>query len=128
MSKKTTTPAKTKKVQTKASKKAKKLPPISEILNEEGDEEGEEGLEGGKIKAILTLWIKGYSRKDIIAAGFNKSTTYRQIGEYERLKNAPATQYQGFQIFEGRVQAIMKAKHVSRQDAVKMIMKKDLEG
>lgn len=109
-----------------AKKPAKKLKPIEDLM-EQLEEDGEEIGEGGKIRAILMLWIKGYSRKDIIAAGYNKSTVYRQVGEYEKLKKAPAISYQGYQIFEGRVQAIMSAKKCSREKALQIIQGKDLQ-
>lgn len=86
----------------------------------------EEGEEGGKIHAILTLHIKGFSNVEIVEAGFNKSTVYRQVGEYKKLKKAPATQYQGFPIYEARVQRVMKSKNCTREKAIQYIDKMDI--
>lgn len=36
----------------------------------------------GKIKEIIDLHLQGFSKKDIIAKGYNKSTVNRQVGEY----------------------------------------------
>jgi len=38
---------------------------------------------GGKIKKIIALYKKGYPRTDIIEAGFNRNTVYRQTRDYE---------------------------------------------
>lgn len=96
---------------------------------EEKAEEGEgEEDEKGKIWHILHLHIKGYSNGEIInLAGFNKNTCYRQIGEYEKLKTAPAKSYQGFEIYEARLQRIMSRKKMSRDKAMQYLAEKDLE-
>jgi hypothetical protein len=36
----------------------------------------------GPVGIIVGLAKKGFSRQEIIAAGFNKSTVYRQVREY----------------------------------------------
>lgn len=94
----------------------------------DGDSEGDTGEAGkGKIWHILKLYIRGYLRVDIVAAGYNRSTVYRQCGEYDKLRKAPATHYQGFEVFEMRVKRLMSAKKISREDAVKLIYAKDME-
>lgn len=48
-------------------------------------------VSGGKIQQILAMHDAGNSNDEIIAAGFNKSTVYRQVKEYrERKKLAKA--------------------------------------
>lgn len=37
----------------------------------------------GKIEKILKAAKRGYSKKEIIEAGFNKNTVYRQVREAE---------------------------------------------
>lgn len=110
--------------------------PIEDYLrslseSDEDDEDsdvGDTGEEGkGKIWHILKLYIRGYLRTDIVAVGFNRSTVYRQCGEYDKLRKAPATHYQGFEVFEMRVKRLMSAKKISREDAVKLIYAKDME-
>jgi hypothetical protein len=86
----------------------------------------EDGEEGGKIHAILTLHIKGFSNVEIVEVGFNKSTVYRQVGEYKKLKKAPATHYQGFPIYEARIQRVMKSKNCTREKAIAFIDKSDI--
>jgi hypothetical protein len=97
------------------------LEKLQESAEGSGEDEG-----AGKIQMILKLHIAGYERSEIVKAGFNRSTVYRQVGEYEKLKKAPATHYQGFPVFESRVQRVMKAKSLSREKAVQYIMEKDL--
>lgn len=43
---------------------------------------------GGKIEKILAMHDAGNSNDQIIAAGFNKSTVYRQVSEYKKRKLA----------------------------------------
>lgn len=105
----------------------KKLMPIDKYINKMLESADEDGEGGGKIYQILKLHIAGYERKDIIAAGYNRTTVYRQIGEYEKLRKAPATHYQGFAVFETRVQRVMQRKGITREQAVEFIMQKDLE-
>ncbi len=38
----------------------------------------------GKIEQILALHIAGKTNKEIVEAGFNKSTVNRQVGEYKK--------------------------------------------
>ena len=104
-------------------KKSKKLPEIHDFI-EEMSEESE--FPEGKIEAILALWIKGYTCKDIVSAGYNKSTVYRQVGDYEKMKKAPMMSYYGHELYEGRIQRLMSAKKISRDKAVEMIAKADL--
>jgi hypothetical protein len=121
---KPTAPKATKAAKTAPVKKAKKLPEINDFIDsiiEEGEEEG------GKIKMILTLYIKGYSRKDIIAVGYNKTTVYRQTGELEKLRKAPAIQYYGFELFEARLQRVMKAKGMTREEAFDLVSSQDID-
>lgn len=95
--------------------------------DEEGEGEGEDG-EGGKIQSILKLYTKGFTRSEIInLGGFNKTTVYRQTGEFNKMKKAPVMNYYGFEMFESRVQRIIKAKRVTRDKAVEMIMQSDLK-
>lgn len=104
--------------------------PIEEYLAElQGDLEPETEFEEGgrgKIWFILKLYIRGYERKDIVAAGYNRSTVYRQCGEYEKLRKAPATEYQGFEIFESRVKRVMSRRKLDRDAAVSYIFEQDL--
>lgn len=37
----------------------------------------------GYIKMIIAAYKRGYSKLEIIAAGFNKNTVYRQTREYD---------------------------------------------
>jgi len=121
----TTTTKQPKAAKAAAPKKGKKLPNIESYIEQLFEEEGEDG---GKIVMILKLYIKGYSRKEIIQAGFNKVTVYRQTREYEKMKAAPQLEYYGYEVFEGRVQRLMKAKGLTREQAVETLMAKDLEG
>jgi hypothetical protein len=120
--------------------KSKRLPILEYIAELDGDTDGEEneGEEGegeGKVKRIVRLYIAGYSAKEICGkaekggAGFNKSTTYRQIGEYKKLLVAPALTFgtTGFQLYEARIQRMMQAKKVTREKAVEIITQKDAE-
>lgn len=92
----------------------------------DGDsEDGEEG--GGKIVTILRLHRAGYSRVEIVAAGFNRSTVYRQVGELEKLRKAPATSYYGFELYEARVQRVMHRKGLTRDQAINYITDQDIE-
>jgi hypothetical protein len=104
---------------------------FAELDGQEDDGEGDAADaadEGhGKIWHILKAYIAGYERKDIVAYGYNPSTVYRQTGEYDKLRKAPATHYQGFEVFESRVQRIMRAKKLDRKKAVEYIYAKDLE-
>ena len=117
-----------------APKKSKRIP-IEEYLarladNSESDdlENSTEDSEGpGKIVMILRLFTQGYSRKEIISAGYNKSTVYRQTGEFMKLKKAPALKMHGFELYEARVQRLMARKNLSRNEAVEIIAEKDNE-
>lgn len=128
---KKTATSKTKKVVAKKAEyklDAKTIARIENILgvNDE-DGEAEEGEGEGKIAQILRLYVKGISRKDIVAFGFNKSTVYRQSKELDRYKKAPAMQYFGHDLYEARIQRLMKAKGISRDKAVTTIASKDLD-
>lgn len=121
-----------------APKKGPKMP-IEEYVKSlsEIDEDEEESAEGeeeghGKIWHILKCYTRGYSKKDIAHYGkeykaWAAATVYRQCGEYDKLRKAPATHYQGFEVFESRVRRIMSAKKLSREKAVEYIYGKDLE-
>ncbi|HEY9196660.1 MAG TPA: hypothetical protein VIM77_10355 [Mucilaginibacter sp.] len=113
-------------------KKDEPKKPINDFIQEiidKAEENGDldDGQPLGKIFLILKCYIAGYSRSTIVKAGFNRSTVYRQCIEYEKLLKAPAKEYQGFPIFEARVERIMKTKKISRQQAIKLIYEKDLE-
>lgn len=108
-------------------KRLKQMNAILDRINGGDDEESDEEGSAGKIQCILTLHIKGFSNSEIVAAGFNKSTVYRQVGEYKKLKKAPATHYQGFPIYEARVQQVMKKKACSRAEAIKWIDQQDIK-
>lgn len=82
---------------------------------------------GGKIKMIMRLFVAGYTRKEIIEAGFNRTTVYRQTGEYLKLKKAPALQFHGYALYEARVQKLCEAKGLNREEAVDFITAKDLD-
>jgi len=40
------------------------------------------------VNKVKTLYASGYSRPQIVAAGFNSSTVYRQVGEYIKAQSA----------------------------------------
>lgn len=109
--------------------KPKALPEINEYLAQRADEQAEEGEEGGggKIETILMLYVKGYAPKDIIKAGFNKSTVYRQTRQYDQLRKGPITEYYGQIGYEARILRVMKNKKMTREEAVEYITGKDLE-
>lgn len=120
-----------------ASNKGPKMP-IAEFFAQladreaenEGDDEGE--VEKGKIWHILKAYVRGYSKKEIVSYGndhkaWSKVTVYRQTREYDILRHAPATHYQGFEVFEMRVKRLMANKKVTREEAVELIYAKDLE-
>lgn len=101
---------------------------MSAILNAGNDDEDDEEEGGGKIESILKLYSKGFTRGEIIhLGGFNKTTVYRQTGEFNKMKKGPIREYYGFEMFESRVERIMKAKKVTREKAVEMIMSADLK-
>lgn len=55
------------------------------------DTGGAAAIEGvGKVAAILRLHEAGHSNDQIIAAGYNKSTVYRQVSEYKKRKKLQA--------------------------------------
>ena len=93
----------------------------------EDDEESEDGEGDGKIVSILKLYTKGFSKKEIVAYGYNRSTVYRQCKELDRAKKGPLMQYYGFEAYEGRIQRVMKAKGMTRDKAVEYILAKDIE-
>jgi hypothetical protein len=94
-------------------------------LADKAEEDGDE--DGGKIVTILRLWRAGYLRSEIVAAGFNRSTVYRQVGDYEKLRKAPATSYYGFELYEARVQRVMARKKISRDKAIQFIADQDID-
>ncbi len=99
---------------------------IAQLTGADAEDEGE-GEQPGKIWMILKLFTKGYWRTEIVAAGFNRSTVYRQTGEYTKLLKGECKTYQGFEVYEGRVQRTMKRKKMTREEAVAWIAAKDLE-
>ncbi len=101
---------------------------INEVLVTLADESHEtEGQSLGKIDTILKLFNQGYSRVEIVAAGFNRTTVYRQVGEYLKLLKAPALEFRGYSLYEARVQRFMKAKGLDREAAETRIMELDFE-
>lgn len=106
---------------------ANKLP-VEEFLTRLADKEaeGDEEEAAGKIVTILRCWRAGYTRAEIVKAGFNRSTVYRQVGDYERWRKAPAKEYYGFELYEGRVQRIMKRKSMTRDQAIEYIAEQDI--
>lgn len=40
------------------------------------------------VNSVKTLFATGFTRKQIVAAGFNSSTVYRQVGEYIKAEEA----------------------------------------
>lgn len=106
--------------------KAKKS--IDEALVAIADKSYEEGGEAmGKIDTILALFHAGYTRKEIVDAGFNRTTVYRQVGEYLKLKKAPALDFRGYSLYEARVRRLSEAKNITRDEAEMIIMEKDIE-
>lgn len=120
-------------IETPAPKKvASRKMPIDEYIakltggddsDDDGDGEEKEGF--GKIEMILRLWKKGYTRKEIVGAGFNKSTVYRQTGEYDKLNGGPVKSYYGLEAYEGRIQRVMRTKSLSRDKAADYIAELD---
>lgn len=104
----------------------KKAQKIINKLDEDPTDEEEEAT-GGIIHVILSLHLAGVPKSFIVRLGFNKSTVYRQVRELEKLKKAPALSYMGFELYEARVQKLMKAKNITREKAVEVITNKDLE-
>lgn len=49
------------------------------------------GLNLNTVNSVKTLYASGYSRKQIVAAGFNSSTVYRQVGEWIKAQEALKT-------------------------------------
>lgn len=101
-------------------KRAQKMEDILEAFWEDSEDEA------GKVKEILLLYTKGFEPKEIVAYGYNRTTVYRQTGDYKKLRKAPALQYMGFELFETRVRKYMAAKKVTRDKAVDALMEKDL--
>lgn len=126
-------PAATKKTAVKKSEyklDPKKQARMNAVLGNDPDaeDEGEDDGEGaGKIVSILKLYTKGFTKKDIVAYGFNRSTVYRQCKELDKAKQGPLTNYYGFEAYEGRIQRLMKAKGWTREKAVEFILQKDIE-
>ena len=119
------------KKETNLPKLSKKLP-IEEYIARQADEEGEDGdvesEEGeGKIFRILRLYRAGYSQKEIVSVGYNRSTVYRQCGEYEKFRKAPAMSMFGLELYEARIQRMMNRKKISRDEAVGILSEKDME-
>jgi hypothetical protein len=134
MAKKPTTPAPALEakltIEEKQSPAAKRKPIETFIaeLNGGDEEDGMEDGEGlGKIFQILKCYVKGYWKTEIVAAGFNRSTVYRQCGEYDKLRKGELRSYQGFEVYEGRLQRIMKRKSLSRDEAAAWIAEQDLK-
>lgn len=88
------------------------------LLEEEGLEPGEGG---GKIEAILLLHSKGFSKKEIVEAGFNKSTVYRQVNELEKLQQKPVLEYFGHTAYAGKIARQVKGHKVSVKEAVELL-------
>ena len=111
-------------------KKSRRKPIEEFIAQVTGEDEGEELEEGeglGKIAMILKCYVQGYTKKEIVKAGYNKSTVYRQCKEYDNLHKAPITKFHGYDVYEGRIQRIMKNKNMTREQAAEWIAAKDLE-
>lgn len=105
---------------------SKKIP-CDEFVAQLADraEEGD-GEAGGKIVTILRCWRAGYTRAEIVKAGFNRTTVYRQVGDYEKLRKAPAKSYYGFELYEARVQRLMQRKKLTREQAIEKIAELDI--
>jgi hypothetical protein len=103
---------------------------LEDKLNEQAEEGEDQGK--GKIYRILKAYTAGYAAKTIAKYGkenkaWSPVTVYRQTSEYNKLRHAPATHYQGFEIFEMRVKRVMAAKKMTREQAVDYIYEKDLD-
>lgn len=119
----TSTPAPKKTRSEKVVKLSKKAAAALDAFDND-ELELEEGA--GKIAAILALYTAGVPKGMIIKnCGFNKVTVYRQCGELDKLKKAPALHFHGYELFEIRVQKYMKAKKVDRKTAVNALIEKD---
>ncbi len=113
-----------------APKKSRRKPIEEFIAQVTGDDDGEEQEDGeglGKIAMILKCYVQGYTKKEIVKAGYNKSTVYRQCKEYDNLHKAPITKFHGYDVYEGRIQRVMKNKNFTREQAAEWIAAKDLE-
>lgn len=111
----------------KAANNKFKLDPKREAKMDAAMENFEEEEEGGKVKQILFLYVKGFTPQEIIAYGYNRTTVYRQTNDYKKLRKAPALEYMGYELFESRVRRYMQAKKVTRDKAVDVLIAKDLE-
>lgn len=120
--------------------KSRKMPILDYIAKLDGDTEDSEGEteEGdgeGKVKRIIRLYNAGYTKSEICTpiekggAGFNRSTTYRQCAEFDKLRKAPALTFgtTGFQLYEARLLRMMSSKKISREEAAAIIAEKDGE-
>ncbi len=105
--------------------------PIEEFIarindrNAEEDNDGEGVEELGKIAQILKCYAKGYSKKEIVKAGFNRSTVYRQCKEFDILKKGPVKNFHGFEMYEARILRVMRTKDMNREEAAEWIAAKD---
>jgi len=111
---------------------SKKRISIEEFLARQADRDAEnvddeDGEGSGKIVTILRLWREGYTRSEIVKAGFNRSTVYRQVGDFERWRTAPQTHYMGFELYEARILRVMKKKGMTRDEAAQYIADQDLD-
>jgi hypothetical protein len=104
--------------------RAQKAIKAKDMAPEEIEDEDEES--GGKIESILRLYTAGVPRSYIVRLGYNKSTVYRQTRELDKFKRAPALKYYGFELYEARLQRIMKAKGLDREKAAEFILSIDL--
>jgi hypothetical protein len=99
---------------------------MAEQGEDDNSEDGEQ--EKGKIWWILHLYNTGYERKDIVKAGFNRSTVYRQCGEFDKLRKGHVREMYGLKLYEARIEMVMSRKKVGREEAIQIIAAKDLEG
>lgn len=115
-------------VQPLTAKEIKSLPKRAqnEIKGKDIDSEDEDEEPGGKIDDILRLYTAGVPRSYIVRLGYNKSTVYRQTRELDKFKKAPALEYYGHDLYEARLQRVMKSKSVTRDEAAEIILTNDL--
>lgn len=123
-------------IDTDVLKQSKKRIPIEEALARLEDEiaekcddgEGEPSEQGfGKIYKIIRLYNMGYTRSEIVKVGFNRSTVYRQTGEFKELKTGNRRTMCGIELYEARIERIMRIRKIAREEAIQVIADKDLE-
>jgi len=90
-------------------------------LSDSSDEDFEMDEESitGKIDSILKLFTAGFSKKDIIAFGFNKTTVYIQTRELTKRTKLPDLYYHGHELYEKQLREQVAALKATREKVLK---------